>query len=89
MSIQVRIPPALAAVHNFIRKHDAEEIYDFNDIQEDPEPGLALAGTGELARGPASRTEKEQAAGARDLIAQAMWEDYQALVAARAQEGII
>ena len=34
MVIQVHIPPALCAVHNFIRIHDDDEIHDFlPDIQ--------------------------------------------------------
>ena len=39
MSMQVRLPPALAAVHNFIRKHDPHDLDSYENI-EDPQPGL-------------------------------------------------
>jgi hypothetical protein len=53
MAIQACIPPALCAVHNFIRIHDPDEIHDFeiHDEHVDIEPH------GELAPGPAGRQE--------------------------------
>lgn len=77
MAIQARIPPALCAIHNFIRLHDADEIYEFNLDVLDQTPGEFC---GELAEGPALRAEKDRAELLRDNIAQAMWESYQALV---------
>ena len=77
MTIQARIPPALAAVHNFIRIHDEGEILEFEDL-EDGEPGER--DYGELAEGPPSRAEKTHSEVKRDRIAQAMWESYRALV---------
>lgn len=77
MAIQARIPPALCAVHNFIRIHDEDEIHDFENVVEDPIPGAVH---GELARGPAGAVERRRADAKRDEIAQAMWESYQQLV---------
>jgi hypothetical protein len=53
MRIQARIPPALGAIHNFIRIHDPGEIDDFtyeNNINDRQAGGLAL--------GPANVTER-------------------------------
>lgn len=77
MAIQARIPPALCAVHNFIRIHDEDEINEFAPDIYDQNPGNFH---GELAAGPPVRAEKERAEIKRDNIAQAMWESYQALV---------
>ena len=35
MDLQACLPPALAALHNFIHKHDPDDIADFDDV-EDP-----------------------------------------------------
>ena len=53
MDIQARIPPALAAIHNFIRQHDPDEIQQFGDDDEDEGACCLLArdediGGGEL-----------------------------------------
>jgi hypothetical protein len=74
MEIQARIPPALAATHNFIRDHDGEEIFDFDD-PIDPQPGFY----GVLGNGPAWRAEVVRATSKRDHIASAMWRSYQAV----------
>jgi len=74
MEIQARIPPALGAVHNFIRDHDPNEILDFEE-PFDPEPGLY----GDLSEGPARRAEIVRATSRRDRIASSMWRSYQAL----------
>lgn len=73
MTIQVRIFPALAAIHNFIRIHDTEDIHDFDDEICDPHPS---ARTGQLATSLVSPAERERAADRRDEIAQQMWDDY-------------
>jgi hypothetical protein len=39
--MQARLPPALAALHNFIRKHDPDDIADFDDV-EDLQPGTHI-----------------------------------------------
>ena len=56
MAIQARIPPALCAVHNFIRIHDEDEINEFAPDIHDQHPENFY---GELATGPAVRAEKE------------------------------
>lgn len=73
MSIQARVPPALAAVHNFIHIHDPNEIHDFDDnAARDFSPGHS-----ELAIGPANVAECDEAVINRDIIAEAMWVAYQ------------
>jgi hypothetical protein len=73
LDIVARLPPALAALHNFIRIHDPNEINDF--LQEDPD--LEPRHVGELADGYPSAAEKQAANARRDEIAQAMWIQYQ------------
>lgn len=77
MAIQAHVPPALCAVHNFIRIHDEDEIHEFvpNLHYQNPRDFY-----GELAAGPAVHAEKERAEIRRDNIAQAIWESYQELV---------
>lgn len=74
MDIQAQIPPALTAVHNFIRKHDPQEILEFQDILNDVP---AMDSFGDLAQGPAEQAERIRAEATRDEIAEAMWQDYQ------------
>ena len=74
IDIVARLPPALAALHNFIRIHDPDEIGEF--LQEDPvEPGHVAR---ELADGFPNAAERQAANVRRDEIAQAMWAQYQA-----------
>lgn len=75
MAIQVRIFPALAALHNYIRIHDSEEINDFPAEIQDPMPSSAL---GSLAVGAPSAAEKDHAKDRWDQIAEEMWRQYQA-----------
>lgn len=79
MDYQARIPAALAAIHNFIRIHDPEELNDFAEA-EDMEPGFF---SGELAEGQTRTAEKRRANTRRDGIAAEMWEQYQAELQAR------
>lgn len=82
MTIQVCIPPALAAVHNFIHIHNPDEIGDFNnDTAMDLNPGYGHHR--ELSMGPANIAERNEAAIKRDNIAQAMWVAYQAELVSR------
>ncbi len=74
MAVQARIPPALCALHNFIRTHDSEEIGEFPPDLVDPSQGEQ---NGSLGQGTASRAEVRRAQALRDQIAQDMWEDYQ------------
>jgi hypothetical protein len=82
MAVQVRIPPALAAVHNFIRKYDPKEIHEFDDVGEDPNPG----GYGVLGEGPAWRNEILHATSTRNHIAEMMWESYQIITGGFGEE---
>jgi len=76
MKVQARIPPALCAIHNFIRIHNPDEISDFDNIQADLEP----SNWGELALGPPTRQERARADSRRDRIAQDMWASYQEIL---------
>lgn len=80
MDIQARVPPALAALHNFIRKYDPDDIADFDDVK-DPQPGARMEGAaaeGQLADGLPRTAERRQTNERRDRIAQDMWVQYQA-----------
>ena len=80
MDTQARLPPALAAIHNFIRKHDPHNLDDYEDV-EDPQPGLRAAGgvgEGELLAGLPKAAERRQALVRWNGIAQDMWEQYMA-----------
>jgi hypothetical protein len=84
MDIQVLIPPALAALHNFIRQYDPDDIglddcsINTLDFQMDRNPESA----GELGDGPPTSNERDQANERRDRIAGDMWEQYQQYLAA-------
>ena len=85
MDLQARLPPALAALHNFIRKHDPDDIADFDDV-EDPQPGACAEGPaeeGQLAEGLPRVAERRQTNERRDRIAQEMWVQYQAELSRR------
>jgi DDE superfamily endonuclease len=75
--IQVLIPLALAALHNFIRQYDPKDICEDDNgdaftLQFDhPEY------TGELGAGPVTPNETLQANERRDRITHEMWEQYQ------------
>lgn len=83
MDIQARIPPALAALHNFILDHDQSDLDDFVDVI-DENPGAAHYGN--LATHHVTPAEKQRASLRRDQIAQSMWEDYQAILREREDE---
>lgn len=72
LDIVARLPAALAALHNFIRIHDPNEIGDF--LQD---PDLEPGHMGELADGFPNAAERHEANARRDEIAQAMWIQYQ------------
>jgi hypothetical protein len=74
MDYQARIPAALAAIHNYIRIHDSDELEDFVDA-DDIEQGFFA---GELAEGQTRTAERRRANARRDGIAAEMWEQYQA-----------
>ena len=78
MKHQVRIPPALCSIHNFIRLHDPTEFEDFHNIQEDPDP---VHLTGDLAETIPNAQERARANQRRDYIAEQMWNDYEQYMA--------
>jgi hypothetical protein len=85
MDIQARVPPALAALHNFIRKYDPDDIADFDDVK-DPQPGARMEGAaaeGQLADGLPRTAERRQTNERWDRIAQDMWVQYQAELSRR------
>ena len=89
MNIQARFPPALAAIHNFIRKHDPHDLDDYENV-EDPQPGSRTAGgvsEGQLSAGLPRAAERRQADARRNRIAQDMWEQYIAECSRRIQGG--
>lgn len=57
MDYQARIPAALAAIHNFIRIHDPDELVDFVEA-DDIERGFFA---GELAEGETRPAKKRRA----------------------------
>jgi hypothetical protein len=82
---QARLPPALGAVHNFIRIHDPGEINEFR-LEDFDRGTIDNRGGMGLAAGPAGIAERDRADVRRDGIAQAMWVDYQALLHERAMD---
>ncbi len=78
---QAKIPAALAALHNFIRVWDPEDMPDADDdndldteISEDREETLIPP---ENLGSNISQAERLRAAAKRDGIAKAMWDQYQ------------
>jgi DDE superfamily endonuclease len=77
MSIQALIPPALAALHNFIRQYDPDEIHaydddDLIDLQMDDLESSGVLGTGLVTPAETLRANER-----RDRIAGEMWAQYQ------------
>ena len=80
MDIQARVPPALCALHNFIRQHDPSDIEDYSDLAEFSHIHVDDPGIGDLAMHTLTAAERDSADAKRDQIAQAMWESYQEIV---------
>jgi len=81
MTIQAKVPPALATSYNFIVDHDPGDIGKYledNEDDLDPNPRQPLKNQfGTLADGAVTQAEKDRATVKRDSIAQAMWNHYQ------------
>ena len=75
MDVQACLPPALAAVHNFIQKYDSSDITNFDDIK-DSQPGTCgegpVAAEGQLAGELPEVAERRQANERQGRIAQKM-----------------
>jgi hypothetical protein len=86
MSIQALIPPALAALHNFIREYDPDEIQTYDNNNEPVEFELQMGPSGSVGEleGQVMREEPVRANGRRDEIADAMWDQYQRYLESRA-----
>lgn len=88
MPIQVRIPSALSALHNFItilEPNDNSEILqeierdgDFNGCHDASSgvDSLDLGTFGVLAAGDVSEEERLRSTNRQDLIAEEMWQQY-------------
>lgn len=84
MEIQARIPPALCALHNFIRHHDPTDVTasDFKGVESELEDGEhgehgEREEHGELSTSSVGPPERERAGTRRDQIAHEMWDQYQ------------
>ena len=75
MNIQARVPVALCALHNFIRRYDPDDFFDPELAGVDD--AVDEDGDGVLGDGPADVDERRRADTCRDGIAQEMWDDYQ------------
>ena len=82
MDIQARIPPSMAAIHNFILDHDSEEVSEVLETP-DPNPGNLPVEQdfGTPSHRPPNTAEKACAKRKQDRIAQEMWDSYQAVLA--------
>lgn len=87
MDLQAALPPALAAIHNFIRIHDSDEINEYPEynerMSETPTPdersdAAPSTLTGMLAFGMPRAAEKTASVNRREGIAVDMWAQYQA-----------
>jgi hypothetical protein len=85
MDIQAQIPPALCAIHNFIRRHDPDEIQDILDNTFDEDDGGGDMFVGHLAAGPPDDEARNRANDKWDKIAEAMWNDYITYLAERGE----
>lgn len=82
MGVQVKIPPGLAALHNFIMDVDPNDIDHClsgnHDNDHDPNQGIMIEWEfGNLAEGCITNAEKARANRLCDRIAQEMWDSYQ------------
>ena len=73
MDLQARLPATLAAIHNFIHDLDPANLSDFQEVV-DPQPGWR---SGNLVDGLLACAERDRANNRRDVIAGAMWVQYQ------------
>ena len=81
MGVQAQIPPALAALHNFIWQYNPQEIQMYDDELRDESLELQMAlhpeSAEELRTVSVTPNERRQVNKRRDKIADDMWEQYQ------------
>jgi hypothetical protein len=82
MTVQAQIPAALCALHNFIRIHDPHE-QDLPDEEYYDQGGYAGDGFVRQVRNVEDNNPRGAVARRRDLIAEAMWNSYQAVLEER------
>ena len=76
---QAKIPAALAALHNFIRTFDPDDLAEDDDIEDsfhDEDLPEEIPITPENLGTHISAEERARASQKRDQIAKAMWRDY-------------
>ena len=73
MSIQARIPSALACVHNFIRIWDPLELEEFEGVTVEVEPDVDV---GTIAHSVPTNEDREFMSAKREQIVKAMWISY-------------
>jgi hypothetical protein len=78
MNLQACLPATLAAVHNFICDLDPNDLNDFQEA-EDVQPGWHSV---DLVEGIPRHAERERAKNRHNIIAKAMWVQYQQHLAA-------
>jgi hypothetical protein len=74
LSMQAQLVSALTVIHNFVRIHDPQDIPEDDDENEG---GRENDGNGGPPQDAAARDERGRAAERRDVIAKAMWLDYE------------
>ena len=82
LETQAKFPPALAAIHNFIRVHDLNDVSKEAEKEADMQPRHHRQ-LGDLGRGSISWRESQQASKRCDDIANVMWRQYIAYTDAR------
>lgn len=80
MEIQARIPAALCALHNFIRRYDPTELDDYPEPVDFANGYANGAEIGDLATQAINAAERDRMGIKRDQIAQDMWNSYMAYV---------
>ena len=79
MDIQAHLPPTLAVLHNFIQKHNPEDLADYSST-EDLQPGKCTEGPaaeGSLAEGIPRMVERQQDNQGQAALTWDMWVQYQ------------
>lgn len=77
VEVQAKIPAALCVIHNFIRIHDHQE----GDLPgEEEQVNQGAIASNQIVEPTGIEEDNGAVVARRDLIAQAMWNDYQVLL---------